>query len=57
VADALMGHASSDKTGRGYGSGFSLRVLHRAICNIRYPGLRIPILVADTDNAVVKGND
>lgn len=47
VADALMGHTSSERTGRGYGRGFTLRVLHRAIVKIQYPALTIPALIKE----------
>ena len=44
IADAFMGHAKGDRTGRSYGGGFSLAALHRAICKIHYPGLKITVL-------------
>lgn len=47
VSDALMGHAARDKTGRSYGSGFSLSVLHRSISKIQYQDLEIPVLITN----------
>jgi len=44
--EALMGH-ESDKTGRGYGSGYSLKALDRFMRRISYPGVDIPVLVPD----------
>ena len=53
IADALMGHEEKDKTGRSYGSGYSLKALYRAICRIEYPGVKIPIIVAKGTGGVV----
>jgi len=47
ISDALMGHSNTQRMGRRYGSSFSIRRLHEAICRIEYPGLEIPVLVAD----------
>ncbi|WP_198005558.1 DUF6538 domain-containing protein [Thioalkalivibrio thiocyanodenitrificans] len=47
ISDALMGHANSQKMGRRYGSSFSLRRLNEAIGTIKYPGLDVPVIVAD----------
>jgi len=49
IADALMGHSSSDRTGRYYGSNVPLWLLHEAIGKIRYPGVTVPVLMAEDD--------
>lgn len=49
MSDALMGHSSHGKTGRGYGRSFSLAKRHEAICRISYPGLHIPVIVSEDD--------
>lgn len=45
IADALMGHSSTQKMGRNYGSSFTLRRLNEAVLKIDYPGLNVPILI------------
>ncbi|HYW92752.1 MAG TPA: DUF6538 domain-containing protein [Gammaproteobacteria bacterium] len=49
IADALMGHSDGDRTGRSYGSNVPLWLLHEAIGKIRYPGVTVPVLIADGD--------
>lgn len=45
IADALMGHSNAPRMGRRYGSNFSVRRLHEAVCKIEYPGLSVPVLL------------
>jgi len=46
ATEALMGH-ESQSTGRRYGAGYSLKALDRLIRRVGYPGIVIPVLVAE----------
>ena len=48
-SDALMGHLRTEKAGRGYGHGFSLKALYRAVNRIHYPGVVIPVIIEPND--------
>lgn len=49
IADALMGHSNTQKMGRRYGSRFTVRRLNEAVRRIKYPGLAVPVLMAEDD--------
>ena len=36
MRDALLGHSSGGKIGRGYGTGYTMRQLREAVSNVAY---------------------